>query len=446
MPVDDSEFLELCSPRQYKHVWLYIIGKASLILFDILPEAFLFLCDAWISLLMWFNNMDYVVPLRKILLPATSTGNVNDGDSSEVDQPNVIHGGGETLQPQDQVPIEQEPQPGEVEVAHDDPVDNDTPLALGAAPIEQSLRCDHCLSTTIEPPIIQCPANHIICLQCLTMHADVQLSKGDPELLCLHPIQCLLAFELEELQKLPQQALWDLFGRFRRPVGEPVDEPQHVGTITEMDEGDTNSVANTLIEDESSDEEDDGVMYAAFELAEAVSMRRISFRKPRRTRVKLEEAEDVTREETWPNFEEVPVKEQAFMPPPLTLHVLFPQNPSVTYSTHITAGWDSTIPANSVAAPPLLWEPSKAEKVDVARASSAKPSDAHISRKALHDALEETKRKRGNAQARLWSARKKVKEGKWPPERLEKAERDRAEAGMEQAKAQAALDAWDASH
>jgi hypothetical protein len=304
MPVDDSEFLELCSPRHYKHVRLYIIGKASLILFDILPEAFLFLCDAWISLLMWFNNMDYVVPLCKILFPAASVGNLNDGDSSEVDPPNVIHGGGEALQPQNEVPIEQGPQPGEVKVAHDDPVDNDALLALGAVPNEQSPRCDHCLLTTIEPPIIRCPANHIICLQCLTMHADVQLSKGDPELLCLHPAQCLLAFELEELQKLPQQALWDLFGRFRRLVGEPVDEPQHIGTIMEMDEGDTDSVANAPIEDESSDEEDDGVMYATFELAEAVSTRRISFRKPRGTRVKLEEAEDVIREETWPNFEE----------------------------------------------------------------------------------------------------------------------------------------------
>ena len=57
MPMDDSEFLDPWSPRHFKHIQICILAKASLLLFDILPQVFLSLCNAWISLLMWFNHM-----------------------------------------------------------------------------------------------------------------------------------------------------------------------------------------------------------------------------------------------------------------------------------------------------------------------------------------------------------------------------------------------------
>ena len=60
--------------------------------------------------------------------------------------------------------------------------------------------------------------------------------------------------------------------------------------------------------------------------------------------------------------------------------------------------------------------------------------------------MKEAKRLRVNAQGRLRRARINVKAEEWAPERLEKAQRERAEAGLEQERAQAALDAWDACH
>ena len=226
--------------------------------------------------------------------------------SDEEDPLSVTLRGDETIEPQGEAPPEQVHQPDEVEAPHDDPVDNRVPLSQDEVSddhLPQLPQCDHCRSTTVEFPAIRCPANHFICRECLSQHAEVQLSKGDPELLCLHPAECSLAFELEELRKLPQQTFLDLFGRFPQLVEGPIAEPQPLETVSESDDEDIESAEDALTNDASDDDKDDGTMYAAFELAEAVSTRRISLRRPRKTHVKLEEAEDAISDETSPGFD-----------------------------------------------------------------------------------------------------------------------------------------------